>query len=117
LEEASSSCERWAWASAGLVIVGVFAEFVIAIVHPSYDAFFERWGSAFADALIAIGVGGEVLFSMIGARCQTELRNRSNKKVAEAVDRAAQADLARVKLESQLAARTFTKEQFRLCKS
>jgi hypothetical protein len=76
----------------------VIAEVALAIAHPPYDSFCERWGATLADVLIAIGIGGEILFSMMGTRCQTEMRNRSNKKVAEAIERAAKAEeeLARV---------------------
>jgi hypothetical protein len=37
-----------------------------------------------ADALIAIGIVGEVSFSMLESRYQNELRRRSNKELAEA---------------------------------
>jgi hypothetical protein len=41
------------------------------------------------DAFIALGIVGEVLFSRKDSRIQTELRNRSNKRVEEAIMRAA----------------------------
>jgi hypothetical protein len=118
LEESSSSCERWAWGGAGLVIAAVIAEFAIAICHPPYDSFFERWGSALADLLIAAGIGGEVIFAMMGTRCQTELRRRSNDKVAAAVkaageanDRAAKAELETEKLRIIASWRALAKKQ------
>jgi multidrug efflux pump subunit AcrA (membrane-fusion protein) len=75
-----------------LVVAAVIAEVFIAIAHPPYDAFLQRWGSALADALIAIGIVGEVLFSMIEARCQTELRIRSNAKLEDAIAQAGEAN-------------------------
>lgn len=100
-------------------MISVVAEFAIAAIHPSYNSFLEQWGSAVADAGIAFGIVGEVLFSRKDARIQTELRSRSNKKLADAeiaaataTERAASADLARVKLEAQLAPRALTKEQY-----
>jgi hypothetical protein len=99
LEEASSSCELWGVGCGGLVVIAVIAEFVLATLHPPYDSPSERWGSAVADALIALGIVGEVSFSIWDGRIQTELRNRSNKRVeaaertlAEATDRLAQVE-------------------------
>jgi hypothetical protein len=89
LEKASESCERWEWGGAGLVVVAVIAEFIIAGVHPLYDSFWEQWGSAIADAVIAFGIIGEVLFSARDGKIQTELRKRSNEKLSEAITRAA----------------------------
>jgi hypothetical protein len=119
LEDASSSCERWAIFCGGIVVISVVGEFILSAVHPAYDSPWEKWGSALADALIALGIVGEVMFGMWNNRIQTELRSRSNKKLGnaekasgEAKERAANADLARIKLEAQLAPRSLTKEQF-----
>jgi hypothetical protein len=108
LEAGSSSCERWAIGFGTIVVIAVIAELVLAVVHPSYDSPWERWGSATADALIALGIVGEVLFGMWDGRIQTELRDRSNKKVAdataraaEAIERAAEAELQTERLRAQ----------------
>jgi hypothetical protein len=135
IERASSSCERWEWGFAGLVVFAVAAELVLAIVHPPYDSWWNRWGSAVADALIALGIIGEVLFGRMDGRYQTELRKRSNdrlaqvefdngflqesaaranERAAEALQKAADADLARVKIEERLAHRTLSNEQFEI---
>jgi hypothetical protein len=127
IEEASSSCERWEWGCAALVVVSVIVEFVVASVHPSYDSPWNRWGSSIADALIALGIVGEVLFGGADGRYQTELRRRSNKRLGEAQERAASADqrakeaarateyerLERVKLEAQIAPRRLTPDHKR----
>jgi hypothetical protein len=85
LEDASSSCELWGIWCGALVVAAVIAELVIAWIEPPYITFLTD--SAIADAAIAIGVG-EVLFGMRNNRIQTELRNRSNKALQEATDRA-----------------------------
>jgi len=117
VENASSSCERWEWGCAAIVVVAVFAELVIAGLHPPYNSAWNRWGPAVADALIAFGIIGEVLFGRMDGRHQTELRGRSNEKlaaaiigVAEANARAAEADLKRAELEAKLAPRRLSPE-------
>jgi hypothetical protein len=94
LEGASSSCERWEWRCAGLVVLAVVAEIVIAWVHPLYDSPLNRWGATLTDAAIALGIVGEVIFSRLDARIQTELRRRSNEQLASAQADAAKANKA-----------------------
>lgn len=91
LEDASSSCEWWEWGCAGLVVAAVVAEFIIAGIHPLYDSFLEQWGLAIADAAIALGILGEVLFSRKDANIQSELRRRSNERAATLEKEAAEA--------------------------
>jgi hypothetical protein len=110
LEGASGSCERWSIWCGFLVIVGIIAEFAIAMIEPPYGLFLKL--SAVPDAGVAIGIVGEVLFGILNNRLQTELRARSNAKLSEAIERAAKTDLARVELEKQLSARTLTQESF-----
>jgi hypothetical protein len=73
LEASVESCERWALWCAGLLVLGVVAEVVLA---PPYDSFLEQWGSAFANAAVAIGVGGEVLFGRMTSSRQHEIARR-----------------------------------------
>jgi hypothetical protein len=94
LEKASSSCEAWVVCFGVLVVVAVLAEFGIAIYHPAYDSPLDRWGSAFADLFIGIGVAGEVALSMWNNTLQGELRERSNKRVEEATDRLADVEVS-----------------------
>jgi len=119
IENAASSCERWALGCAAVVVLAVVAEIGLAIIHPEYDSPWNRWGTSVADAAIALGIIGEVLFGRIDARYQTELRRRSNDKLgtaerlaAEANQRAAQIDLRRVQLEAALAPRVISKHQY-----
>jgi len=91
LELAEASCARWEWGCVILVLVAVIAEVVLAIVHPSYDSPWNRWGTAVADAAIALGIVGELAFGRLDARIQTELRRRSNNELKAAVEAAAKA--------------------------
>lgn len=118
LDGASSSCELWEWGCAGLVVAAVSAEIIIAWLHPPYDSPFNEWGSTLADAVIAIGIVGEVVFSRLDARIQTELRRRSNEKLASATKsaaeanvRAAEAELKAETLRSELAWRRITAQE------
>jgi hypothetical protein len=92
LDRASSSCEGWEWGFAGIVVAAVIAEIVIAYIHPPYDSLLNEWGTTLADAAVAFGIAGEIIFSRLDARIQTEIRRRSNEKVAAASDRAAKAE-------------------------
>lgn len=90
LEEASSSCERWGIGFAGIVVVAVIAELIIAWIQPPYLLFLTE--SAFSDAVIAIGIAGEVLLGTIwNNHIQTELRRRSNERLGSAVQSAGEA--------------------------
>src|ERR1700683_462713 len=90
LEGASSSCERWGMGFAGIVVVSVIAELIIAWAQPSYLSFLTY--SAVADAAVAIGIAGEVLIGTIwNNHIQTELRRRSNAQLASAIESAAEA--------------------------
>jgi hypothetical protein len=73
-----------------LVVLGVIGELVLAIVHPEYDSFWGIWGSAMADALIALGVAGEILFARMAFTRQSELQRRSAADLAKAVREAGQ---------------------------
>lgn len=102
LESASSSSEWWAIGFGGLVIVAVSASFIISFIEPPYATFL--FDSLFTEAGTAIGIVGEVGFSIWDSRIQTELRKRSNDKLGaakkasgEANERAAEAQLALAK--------------------
>jgi hypothetical protein len=84
LDEASSSCELWEWGFAGLVVAAVVVEIIIAYIHPPYDSVLNEWGGTFADVAVALGIAGEIIFSRMDSRIQTEQRRRSNKELAEA---------------------------------
>jgi hypothetical protein len=118
LELAASACETLALISGSLVVAGLVAEVIEATLHLQRYPFFDRWGAVIADVPVAAGVFGEILFSKKGAACQSELQRRSKAALADATEKAARANqkaeeaqLARVKLEVQLAPRFLTKEQ------
>jgi hypothetical protein len=85
---------------------------ILAGIHPSYDSFWERWGSVVSNSLVALGVSGEIQFSRMAFRRDKELKRRSDEKVAETTKLAEEAQLERVKLEERLAPRRMTKEQY-----
>jgi hypothetical protein len=79
--DASEGAAKWSvWA----IIVGLLVEFILTWFHPSYDSIWERWGSAVADALIALGVYCELLFSTMASRRREELQRRTDEKLSEA---------------------------------
>jgi hypothetical protein len=124
LDTATEACEKGAILFGAVVVVAVIVELGIAILHPPYDSSLQKWGSSATDAFIAIGIVGEVFFGMVQTRLQTEIRRRSDEKVAEATaraaeanERASQADLARTELEAQLSPRMLNQEQWDLIQS
>jgi hypothetical protein len=115
LDGAQRFCEQVAIASTVLVFVGLVFEVLIAIKHPSFDSCLERWGSVIADALVAVGVLGELLPSMLVRGYNTEVKRRSddklseaNRRAGEASERAADAELATEKLKEATSWRTLT---------
>ncbi len=104
LERSIGSCERWEWGGGGLVVFGVIITVFIAALHPAYDSFWEQWGSAVAEGLVAIGVIVEIGFSSMAGLRQSELIRRSR-------ERAEIANLEAEKLRSVASWRTLTRHQ------
>jgi len=92
LERSDSSFERWIIGSGLIVVLGLLVEAGVAATHPGYDSTTERIGVLVSDWMVALGVAGEVLFAILARRVQTELRDRSNAALGEAVEQAAQAN-------------------------
>lgn len=92
-------CEKAAFWSGVLVIVGLVVEVVLAYRQGPPNSFEGIWGPVIADAMVAAGVAGEILFSRIGASRQRELQRRADIKVAELNDRAAAAEERTAKIE------------------
>jgi hypothetical protein len=69
IENASSSCGAWGTSCAVVVALSVVAEFVLVAIQPPYDSPWNRWGGAFLDPAVAIGIIGELIFSRLDARC------------------------------------------------
>lgn len=139
LAEGVESCEAFEVAFAAVVVIGVIFEFFVGFSHPPYDSLRGIWWPIIGEALVAIGLVVEVLASLRGKTLQSELTQRSNKRLeeaeghleetraeaAEAYDRAAQAEKqtqelslaaekerhARLKLERETAPRRLTSEQ------
>jgi hypothetical protein len=118
LEKSIESCEVWEWFGGGLVIVGVAATVVIAAIHPKYDSFWEQWGSAIADSLVAIGVAIEIKFGQMAGLRQKEQKRRSdiivgaaNVRAAEANQKAEESALKLAQLEKKITPRVIGDEQ------
>ena len=111
LEQAAGICERVAAWSTFLVFIGLAFEGWIAVKHPKFDSPLERWGSFWADVLVAVGVLGELLPSMLVRRYNTEVKRRSDEKLAEAVRRAAEAEKETASLKARFSWRQLSAEQ------
>lgn len=92
LERAQKFCEHFAIASTFLVFVGLVLQVYIAIKHPSFDSCLERFGSTAADILVAFGVLGELLPSLLVRRYNTEVKRRSDDRLSEATKQAGEAN-------------------------
>ena len=89
LRASSELDELWGVRCVWAVVVGLVLEAVLAVIHMSYDSIAGRWGSFVADALVALGVFGELRFSERVRRRDHELDRRSNERVAQAEQKAA----------------------------
>ncbi len=114
LERGISGNETWSKVCAWAVVAGLVIEAVLAAVYGGHASLIENWAPVFADALIALGVFGEIFFSGKVSEAEENLRLRSKEKVAEAIARAAEADRARVELEVKLQPRSLNQEQWDL---
>jgi hypothetical protein len=125
LERAQKFCEHFSIGSTGLVFIGLVLEVYIAFEHPPFDSYLEIWGSVIADILVAFGVLGELLPSMLVRRYNTEVKRRSDASLSEATRQAgeaheraseaekksAEANLEVTRLQTQLAPRHITLAQ------
>jgi len=81
LSAAIESGERWEKVGGALVVSGLVLEFLIALNNPPYRSALERWGPVVCDALVALGVLGEILFAARAGGFQSELTRRSNERL------------------------------------
>jgi hypothetical protein len=99
---ANESRAEWgAW----LVVGGLALEIVLATAKSlGYERpIIENWGGVLADCLIALGVYSEIHFGRRASNTNTELRRRSDERVAAANARAADAELRTELLHSAMA--------------
>jgi hypothetical protein len=111
LRSASISDERRETLCVWAVFAGLVLEGVLAFVHPPYASVWARWGSFGCDALVALGVFGELWFSNRISQRDHELDRRSNERVAAANERAAAAEEKAAQLERITAWRRLDSEQ------
>ena len=79
------------WGGAA-VVFGLIVEVVLTATYRHGELFVEAWGPVLADALIALGVAAEVLFSRRARSKAETLQRLSDEKIAEAKARAAEAN-------------------------
>ncbi len=89
------------------IVVGLVIEIFLAVVFRSGKTFIENWAPVIADGLIALGVYSEIHFGRKSTASRKELQDRSDEKVAELNERAAEAD--RKAKEAELALIEFRK--------
>ena len=89
---AVEACEALEKYCGGLVILGLALEFGLALANSGQGSVLERWGAVIVDAMVALGVGGEILFAGRVSTCQNELTRRSNDRLSTALDQAASAE-------------------------
>lgn len=109
LKSISDFNSEWADRIALLILVGLAVDSVAAFASN------ETWRRALtiaANLLIGAGVWGELWFLKRARQADDGRVAEANKLAAEANDRAAQADLARTKLEAQLQPRMLNQEQW-----
>jgi hypothetical protein len=94
-------CMEWAEACEYLVIGGVGFEVFLAAV--SLPHAYERWFMVAANAIVALGIYFELFFSKLASQDQSELTRRSDLRVAEADQRAAEALREAEKIKSDAA--------------
>jgi hypothetical protein len=73
-------------ASVALVVIGLLIEVAMAADEALYNLLLSRWDTVAADALVALGVFFELLFSAMASRCQSELQRRANLEIARLRD-------------------------------
>lgn len=100
LESSGDLNENRAKRCGWLVVAGLVLETGLTAIFPAHEpkapnvwlALIETWGPVFADALVALGVYGEIFFFGRARRIDSELRRRSNKSLKDAIDRLAQVE-------------------------
>src|SRR5579864_8354720 len=85
------------------VVAGLVIEVALAVIYRGHTSWIENWAPVFADALIALGVFGEIHFAGKVSKSEDELRRISDEKVAEALARAASSEERAASLEKEAA--------------
>jgi hypothetical protein len=100
--------ERWSGRATLLIFAGILVEMALVVYFRH-----EEWlGSFVANALIGIGLIAEYIVIARTIVASGEVQRLAGEKVAQALERASRADLARVELEAKLAPRSLSEEQF-----
>jgi hypothetical protein len=103
LKKAESRYDELAKFGGIAVVLGLLIEVVLTVRFPKGVTYLERWGPVFADALIALGVTGEVIFAARARSKAEALKVISDQKVVGANTAAAQAHERAAALEKEAA--------------
>lgn len=114
LEKSVELLDKWVLFCGLLLIFGLISEVALAIIHPPYDSFAGIWGGTLSDALVTLGVGGELLFGHKASLRVQELTRRAKKMLGEANERANAAALETERLRAQFSWRRLSKSQIKL---
>jgi hypothetical protein len=110
VEARISSFESLADWCAWLIVVGLVLEVALA-AGASDSAVVNKWGLVGSDALVALGVAGEILFSRKARSLADSLQRESNEKIAEANRLAEEAHERTADIERITAFRRISHEQ------
>jgi hypothetical protein len=111
LKERISGLERLALYGGAMVVAGLALETGVAAFFPGSRSWLEIFLSVAADALVAIGVFGEIFFSHKAREAGDDLQRESDERVAAAEARAAEAQLETERLRAQFSWRGFSIDQ------
>ena len=95
----------------GAVVVGLIVEVFLAALFPEDSSLARHWAPVFANALVALGVYGEIHFAGRVSKSEERLREIAERDVANANARAAEAELAAARLQAQFAWRRLSDQQ------
>jgi len=93
LRKAIDRNETRSHASAWVLVAGLVIEVVLAFRFSEGHSAIENWTPVVANALVALGVYGEIHFSGKAARAQKALQAIIEARLAEALDRASTAEM------------------------
>jgi hypothetical protein len=126
LEAWSDWLSTWEHVFTGAVVAGLIIEYLseitsffskpIATTLRAHDPQLREWGGLF----VILGVAGELMIGVRSSRVETDLREESNSVLAQANERAAnaerqaaEANLARVKIEQRMKRRFLSNEDLK----
>jgi hypothetical protein len=118
LRDAISRNETAALWSAGAVVFGLILEVIfVAAFHEPPETIVSHWGPVAADAIVALGVAGEVFFGRKSRIDSEELTRRSEERAARLEKEAAEAHERTAEIERLTGFRRVSYEQLQKIRS